>query len=64
MANKVSAPQADGNSIDPNARAENDPDENVADEVIVDGRESGLDPDYDDDSPSAVEAGIQDRNKK
>ncbi len=40
-------PQADGDSRSPDAG----PAETVADEAIVDGRESGLPPRYDDDSP-------------
>jgi len=40
-------------------RAEDEPPHNIADEAIVDGRISGLDPSYEDDDPSAVEAEIQ-----
>jgi len=44
-------------------RAEDGPEQNVADEAIVDGRISGLDPEYDDDNPSAIEAEIQANEK-
>ena len=40
-------------------RADDEPPHNIADESIVDGRISGLDPQYDDDNPSAIEAEIQ-----
>ena len=59
MANEASTPQADGDSTDDGKRAEDEPEQNIADEAIVDGRISGLDPEYEDDSPSAIEAEIQ-----
>jgi hypothetical protein len=63
MANDVSTPQADGDSTDNGLRAEDEPPQNVAEDAIVDGRISGLDPDYEDDSPSALEAEIQANEK-
>ena len=44
-------------------RADDEPPQNVADEAIVDGRISGLDPDYEDESPSAIEAELQANEK-
>jgi segregation and condensation protein B len=44
-------------------RAEDEPEPNIADEAIVDGRISGLDPAYDEDNPSAIEAEIQANEK-
>jgi segregation and condensation protein B len=58
-----SSPQADGDSSDNGLRAEDEPPQNVAEEAIVDGRLSGLDPSYEDDSPSAFEAEIQTSEK-
>jgi segregation and condensation protein B len=46
-------------SADNGKRAEDEPEHNIADDAIVDGRISGLEPDYEDDSPSALEAEIQ-----
>ena len=63
MANDAGTPQADGDSTDDGMRADDEPPQNVADEVIVDGRISGLDPNYEDDSPSALEAEIQANEK-
>jgi segregation and condensation protein B len=63
MANDASTPQADGDSSDDGLRAEDEPPQNVADEAIVDGRISGLDPVYDTDNPSALEAEIQANEK-
>ena len=44
-------------------RAEDEPAQDVAEEAIVDGRISGLDPEYDEDNPSAIEAEIQANEK-
>ena len=44
-------------------RAEDEPPHNIAEEAIVDGRISGVDPSYEDDDPSAVEAEIQANEK-
>lgn len=55
-------PQADGNSEDPDPRAEEGPAESVADDAMIDGRISGLPPSYEDDvsdDPSAIEGEIQ-----
>jgi len=40
-------------------RAGDEPPHNIADEAIVDGRLSGLDPNYEEDNPSALDAEIQ-----
>jgi len=56
MAKDGKSPQADA---DDGKRAEDEPPQNIAEAAIVDGRISGLDPDYEDDSPSAIEAEIQ-----
>jgi segregation and condensation protein B len=44
-------------------RADDEPPHDIADDAIVDGRISGLDPEYDDDNPSAIEAEIQANEK-
>jgi segregation and condensation protein B len=56
METEPTSPQADGDSSDDGLRAEDGPPENFADEAIVDGRISGLAPEYEDESPSALEA--------
>jgi segregation and condensation protein B len=53
----------DGANEDNGLRAGDEPPHNAADEAIVDGRISGLDPSYDDDNPSAEEAEIQANEK-
>jgi segregation and condensation protein B len=60
MANDSDTTEADE---DNGKRAEDEPEQNVADEAIVDGRISGLDPEYDEDNPSAIEAEIQANEK-
>jgi segregation and condensation protein B len=47
-----SEPQADGDSTDPELDRGSSVGENVADEAIVDGRVSGLPPNYDTDQPA------------
>jgi segregation and condensation protein B len=59
MENDGSSFGADGESADYGRRAEDEPPQNIADEVIVDGRISGIEPNYEDDDPSALEAEIQ-----
>jgi segregation and condensation protein B len=49
----------DSASEDNGHRADEEPPQNIAEEAIVDGRISGLDPSYEDESPSAEEAEIQ-----
>jgi len=51
----------DGSSSeeDSGRRAEDEPPHNIADDTIVDGRLSGLDPSYEEEDPSALEAEIQ-----
>jgi segregation and condensation protein B len=44
-------------------RADDEPPQNLADEAIVDGRISGIDPSYEDESPSSIEAEIQANEK-
>ena len=58
MANDGSSSEEDNGK-----RAEDEPEQDVAEEVIVDGRLSGLDPEYGADDPSALEAEIQANEK-
>jgi segregation and condensation protein B len=51
--------ESEGGNANDLKRAEDEPPPNLADEVIVDGRISGLEPNYEDDNPSALEAEIQ-----
>jgi segregation and condensation protein B len=60
MGSDTSASDTDA---DNGMRAEDEPSQNVADEAIVDGRISSLDPVYDEDNPSAMEAEIQSSEK-
>jgi hypothetical protein len=53
------APQADGDSTDSNKRADDEPQQNIADDVVIDGRISGPPPTYDDATPSSIDAEIQ-----
>jgi len=46
-----SEPQADGDNTDPDLDRDSSPGETVADEAVVDGRLSGLPPNYDTDQP-------------
>jgi segregation and condensation protein B len=55
--------ESDAGNADDLKRAEDEPPQNVADEAIVDGRISGLDPDYDADDPSALEGELQANEK-
>jgi len=51
--------ESDADGADDLRRAEDEPPHDVAEEAIVDGRISALDPNYEDDSPSELEAEIQ-----
>jgi segregation and condensation protein B len=53
--------ESNGDSADEDngLRADDEPPQNIAEEAIVDGRISGLDPSYEDESPSAEDAEIQ-----
>jgi segregation and condensation protein B len=57
-------PQADGDpGEDTNRRADDEPEQNVADDILIDGRISGPPPTEDDEDPSAIEAEIQANSK-